>query len=111
LQSHNDLSIRHLHKWQLFAVDNYQVAALRLAVFHNFRPSAIAASPFAATATADEPAKGDAAKADLLVDRAGGARQTKCWDINRGQAGEVALNKQQEVWKGLKLVEAGVLAA
>jgi hypothetical protein len=36
LQSHNKLSARHLHNWQLFTVDNWQAAALRLAVFHNF---------------------------------------------------------------------------
>jgi hypothetical protein len=36
LQSHNELSARHLHNWQLFAVDNCQTAALRLAVFQNF---------------------------------------------------------------------------
>jgi hypothetical protein len=39
LQSHNKLSARHLHHWQLFTVDNCQAAALRLAAFQNFRQS------------------------------------------------------------------------
>jgi len=36
LQSHNQLSAGHLQKLQLFAVDNGQVAAFRLAIFQNF---------------------------------------------------------------------------
>jgi len=36
LQSHNRLSTKHLHKSQLFAVDNSLAAALRPAVFWSF---------------------------------------------------------------------------
>jgi hypothetical protein len=41
LQSHNKLSARHLHNWQLFAVDNCQTAALRLAIFQDFSLAAV----------------------------------------------------------------------